>query len=711
MADTKPPAAPKRLRFKKLSLTKARLECRGPFDAVEYLWYRNNKLTAHTPGTVLDLVHIAGESGSWRVACRDAAGNISLKSNEVVAKAYGYLAPSSGDVTAPSVPMGLALSALSAQTATVTCSPSTDNVAVQFYQWFVQGVAGQATAGPSINLTGLTPNTAYSVTVAAVDTSGNSSAQSAPLLFTTPTVASPVFTDPGIQELTVSSAYALDLDTVWADADNAIVAFAFQDALPAGLTYNPTTRVIQGTPTTAIDAVQSINHTASDGANVTAAVLRFRVLNADTTAPNAAVITQATANGSTVNLAWTPGSDVVVANARTSGLSHHNVKRDGAFVASVPAGTNVYADSGRPDGTYSYVIRAVDAALNGTDSAAVNATVQQGTTLIRVPFGHFMRPGLGDLNNFDAGVNDALNKIQNFPNVKGIIFLRYWKFCETTEGIYNWSAHDQIATAAGNRGMYYAFRLQDRRFKTSGTAPAPEDAIPQYVVNAGLGYVRPFPSTNMAAGAQFWKQQCATYEINWGLAAIDRYGNDPFFMGIAAEESIYGNTNNWLTGNASYAYTATGYIAQEIRRAQAYREADPSRPTWLYMNGVTVLDTASGNQAIQDWLAAARADPGILLCGGPDLTNNNGWRAIDGTFGPGPDHRGDYLILGSTEQSDGTSPQPIYDEAVTGHRANIMSWSTNNGGWAGSIYTFIQQPQNQTIQTVPAQAVGRIQVL
>ncbi|GAA3415805.1 hypothetical protein GCM10018952_41670 [Streptosporangium vulgare] len=91
------------------------------------------------------------------------------------------------DTVAPSRPGKPAVSAITATGATLTWTASTDNVGVSGYDVY-QGTTKVATAtGTSHTLTGLTPATAYTVSVVAKDAAGNSSTASESTTFTTTT--------------------------------------------------------------------------------------------------------------------------------------------------------------------------------------------------------------------------------------------------------------------------------------------------------------------------------------------------------------------------------------------------------------------------------------------------------------------------------------------------------------------------------------------
>jgi hypothetical protein len=98
----------------------------------------------------------------------------------------------SHDVTAPSVPTHLAVTATTATSASLSWTGSTDNVAVTGYEVF-QGAGTTAVAtvgGTSTTVSGLSASTAYTFTVKARDAAGNRSAASAGVVATTSAASS-----------------------------------------------------------------------------------------------------------------------------------------------------------------------------------------------------------------------------------------------------------------------------------------------------------------------------------------------------------------------------------------------------------------------------------------------------------------------------------------------------------------------------------------
>ena len=123
------------------------------------------------------------------------------------------------DTSAPSVPTGVAVTGLTATSATVTWNPSSDNVGVTGYEVFLDGDSAGTVTGTSKVLSELDPETEYSVRVRARDAAGNWSAQSSAVVFETPPAVLP-----DLHSVYASTAYG-ELDVV--SDTTPIVATAF----------------------------------------------------------------------------------------------------------------------------------------------------------------------------------------------------------------------------------------------------------------------------------------------------------------------------------------------------------------------------------------------------------------------------------------------------------------------------------------------------
>jgi len=116
------------------------------------------------------------------------------------------------DTQPPSVPTGLSASGVTASGAVVSWTASTDNVAVAAYEVYRDGALVRTTRATVLTDTGLSPSTAYSYRVAALDYADNLSAQSAPLIVTTtgpsPTFVQQAYATPQSPQTSVSATYA-----------------------------------------------------------------------------------------------------------------------------------------------------------------------------------------------------------------------------------------------------------------------------------------------------------------------------------------------------------------------------------------------------------------------------------------------------------------------------------------------------------------------
>ncbi|HTJ72511.1 MAG TPA: cellulose binding domain-containing protein [Actinospica sp.] len=90
-----------------------------------------------------------------------------------------------GDTTAPSTPSNLAVTGTTSNSASLSWSPSTDNVGVAGYRVYRNGTQVGTSTGTTYTDTGLSASTQYTYTVAAYDAAGNVSAQSSGVTATT----------------------------------------------------------------------------------------------------------------------------------------------------------------------------------------------------------------------------------------------------------------------------------------------------------------------------------------------------------------------------------------------------------------------------------------------------------------------------------------------------------------------------------------------
>ncbi|MGL1886739.1 MAG: DUF5010 C-terminal domain-containing protein [Reichenbachiella sp.] len=126
---------------------------------------------------------ITGLSGNTQYAltmrAKDAAGNISATSSEITVV-------TDSDLVSPTVPTSVNAVAQSFESIIVTWNASTDNVGVVGYDLYIDGILNSSLpVVTSTSITGLSAETAYAISLRAVDAASNSSALSAPVVVTT----------------------------------------------------------------------------------------------------------------------------------------------------------------------------------------------------------------------------------------------------------------------------------------------------------------------------------------------------------------------------------------------------------------------------------------------------------------------------------------------------------------------------------------------
>ena len=188
-ADTEAPTAPENVAVTDVTTTTAKVtwsEATDNVGVVGYNVYLNEAKVNETliTTTEYDLTALTEETNySVKVTAVDAAENESGRS-----EAATFTTPKTQDTEAPSVPAGVTASDVTQTGAKITWTASADNVGVAGYNVYVDETkvnTDKLVEGLELELTGLTPETEYTVTVSAVDAAGNESGRSAAFTFTT----------------------------------------------------------------------------------------------------------------------------------------------------------------------------------------------------------------------------------------------------------------------------------------------------------------------------------------------------------------------------------------------------------------------------------------------------------------------------------------------------------------------------------------------
>ena len=283
------------------------------------------------------------------------------------------------DSIPPSVPTALAASAVTLNSFTLGWAASSDNVGVAGYNVYRNGVKINTATNTttSYSVTGLTPNTAYSITVSAVDAAGNQSVQSTALNVTTAKDA----TAPTVPTtLTATSVTATSFTLGWkASTDNVGVSGynIFLNGLQTNAALNTTTsfnvtglaaNTTYAATVTAVDAAGN-QSAASTPLNVTTLQAK------DSIAPTAPTnLTAANATNTSFTLGWTASTD----NVKVTG---YDIYRNGTKInTNTDIGTTYSVTGLAPNSTYAITVKAKDSTGNqSAASAALNITTGTAT--------------------------------------------------------------------------------------------------------------------------------------------------------------------------------------------------------------------------------------------------------------------------------------------------------------------------------------------
>jgi chitodextrinase len=371
--DTNAPSTPTGLSGSASAPTQINLGWNASTDNVAvtgYRIYRNGVLLA-TLGNVTAYQNTglsASTTYSYTVQAFDAAGNASAQAPAVILTTPAVL-----DTVAPSTPIGLVATAVSASRINLSWSASTDNVAVTGYRVFRNGALlvslGNVTAYQD-SLLGA--GTTHLYTIRAFDAAGNISGLSAAVSATTAALdTTPPTTPTGLSANAVSPS---QINLNWsASTDNdAVAAYrVYRDGVLVASVTTTSYQELSLSPSTTYTYNVDARDAAGNVSGLSAPFTESTPSTPDTTAPTVPTGLSASAvSSSQINLTWSASLDNV-------GVTGYRVFRNSILVATVGSVT-AYQDSGLSAATtYTYRIRALDAAGNvSVQSNTASATTQ-----------------------------------------------------------------------------------------------------------------------------------------------------------------------------------------------------------------------------------------------------------------------------------------------------------------------------------------------
>ncbi|MCX7922710.1 MAG: fibronectin type III domain-containing protein [Clostridia bacterium] len=175
LPDTQAPTTPAALTASSVTETSTILSWAAPIDNVGttgYQIYRDGVRIATTNKTTFTATRlIPGRTYIFTVKAYDLAGNVSEASNEASVTTLT-------DTQAPTAPVNLMASDVTATTVTLTWTASTDNAWLSGYVVYRDGVKIATITGTTYTATGLTAGRTYNFTVKAYDVVNNLSSES-----------------------------------------------------------------------------------------------------------------------------------------------------------------------------------------------------------------------------------------------------------------------------------------------------------------------------------------------------------------------------------------------------------------------------------------------------------------------------------------------------------------------------------------------------
>jgi serine/threonine protein kinase/chitodextrinase len=269
------------------------------------------------------------------------------------------------DTLTPATPAGLRVTGRSTIAVSLDWVPSVDNVNVAGYVIIRDGKSVGTAYEPGFTDNGLSAETKYTYAVTAFDEAGNVSTQSSTV--TAVTLAAPDVSPPTVPDgLRATGRSVNSIVLAWtASRDNVGVAGyeVYRDGtLIANVPqpgYTDTGLAPASTHRYTVRAFDASNNASADSAPMTVATLQAP----DTSPPSTPAGLGAIGTGpNTIDVSWQAAHDNV-------GVTKYQLFRDGTKVADV-AGTS-YTDQGlTADTSYSYTVRAVDAANNASAPSA-----------------------------------------------------------------------------------------------------------------------------------------------------------------------------------------------------------------------------------------------------------------------------------------------------------------------------------------------------
>ncbi|MDQ6419087.1 S8 family serine peptidase [Paenibacillus sp. LHD-117] len=377
-ADTQAPSVPSNLTKSNVTTNSVALTWSASTDNVgikEYKVYKNNSLIASPTGTSYVATGLqSGSTYSFYVKAIDQAGNLSGASSTV------SVTTTQSDTQAPTAPSNLTSTAKTATTVNLSWTGSTDNIGITKYNVYKNNAFYKSATSTTMQVDGLTANTAYNFYVKAEDAAGNVSTSSNTYSVTTSTVDMQAPSTP--TNLTSPSKTFNTVNLQWtASTDNVAVTEynIYKGTVLAGTSTTTTFQATGLTPNTAYSFTVKAKDAQNNQSQASNSLTVTTNASNDVTAPTAPTNLKATTvKPTSVTLSWTASTDNV-------GVTGYIIYKDGGQVGTSTSTTFTLTPliSGK---TYSFTVKAKDAAGNLSPvSTALSVTMPTTSTSLVWP--------------------------------------------------------------------------------------------------------------------------------------------------------------------------------------------------------------------------------------------------------------------------------------------------------------------------------------
>jgi len=276
------------------------------------------------------------------------------------------------DLTNPTQPASMSVGTPTTSTVAVSWSASLDSASgINHYDVMLDGTLYSEPTTAHATLTNLTPNTAYTITVIAVDTAGRTSLPSLPAFVQTPDLdRTPLVTTMSVTPAAPNGANS------WYKTEPSITLSSAPSTVSATIYYSWTSNsgpwLVYSSALAPAQGSQTLYYYAHDNTgqrnNEVAKQATFKTDTATPATPNGLTASAVTTSAATIT--WTPSADT------SSGIAFYRVYRNASFLNSVSTTTATMTGLSE---TTTYTVEIV--AVNGAGSISATSTLLSFETL------------------------------------------------------------------------------------------------------------------------------------------------------------------------------------------------------------------------------------------------------------------------------------------------------------------------------------------